>query len=504
MGTALVVNRRSPPAELERVVFNLQGKGVRHAKLNGRDHLVVPAVMMTEGVHEGSAGPGYYSEEALAKSDFAWNHMPIVVYHSQDDNGKPITARSEDFLNRRKIGIVLNTKTSGKKQRIEAWLDYKLTKKVDKRIIAAIENKQKVEVSTGIGCDRVRKKGKWGEETYKWAAVNINPDHLAVLPDQEGACSVKDGAGLLQFNAAAKKLPRAVQKSLARSVRVLLNRVGAKLVDNELSFGDTTSALSAALSAAYGEKGKYWRGYIIDVYPDKVVFCTGYDSGSLCYQVGYSVSKVGKVSLADDKQEVVRTTEYKAVSNAAGVTTNRGKGMKVSLKKKLVARLVANGLGKETVGKFTDEELRTVYKATKKDPAAPAPTVVNRTVVKRVKGKALTRDEVLGLLSPAERAVINRGIKAAEKERAKNVAAILNAKNCPFKEDKLKDPEAFSDELLAGMAAMVVANEADGDDDSILRADFSGANGGTKVENAAGEDTFLEFDDGPAKKTKTA
>ena len=56
----VVVNRRTPPAELQRIVFNLSTKGVRHAKLNGRDHIVVPAVMMTEGVHEGSGGPGYY------------------------------------------------------------------------------------------------------------------------------------------------------------------------------------------------------------------------------------------------------------------------------------------------------------------------------------------------------------------------------------------------------------------------------------------------------------
>src|SRR6185503_3559110 len=315
----LVLNRKTPPAELERIVFNLSTKGVRHAKLNGRDHLVVPAVMMTEGVHSGSRGPLFYSEEELAASDSLWNHMPIVVYHP-DQDGKPVTARSEEVLNTRKIGIVLNTKTKSKKQRTEAWLDYKLTKKVDKRIIADIENGRKVEVSTGIGCERVRKTGKYGDKEYKRAVKDITPDHLAVLQDQKGACSIEDGAGLLQLNSAFRQAGKAVRRSVLNA----LKRVGAKLVNNELSFREQTSAVSAALAAAYGEKGKYWRGYVVDIYPDYVIFCTDYGMSGLYYKVSYSVSKAGKVTLADDKTEVARTTEYKAVSNAAErVVTNK-------------------------------------------------------------------------------------------------------------------------------------------------------------------------------------
>lgn len=504
----LAQNRRSPPAatEIERVVFNIGGGKVRHAKLNGRDHLVVPTVMMTEGVHEGSAGPGFYSAVELMKSDFQWNHMPIVVYHSEDENGKPKSARDPDVLNAQKIGLVLNTKTRGKKQHTEAWLDYKLTKKTDKRIIAALENNQKVEVSTGVGVRKVRQKGKWGDETYKWKAANITPDHLAVLPDQKGACSIEDGAGMLQFNAAFKKLGPPERKVLRRAVVNALKRVGAAFVNNELSFGDTTSAVSSALAAAYGEKGKYWRGYIVDLYPTYVVFCTDYGVSGVYYKVSYTVSKSGTVSLGDDKKEVVRTTEYKPVNNAGRITvTNEGKGMKLAVKKKMIRLVVKNaGITEKAAKALEVNDLRAVYNATKKK-AAPEPAgkqVVNRKVIIKA-GQKLTRDDVLNMLSKQERDVINRGIKAAEKERAKNIEVIKNAKNCPFKEDALKDPEKFGDELLAGMAAMVTANEDQGDDDSILKADFSGADGARgDVNNAADDDDFMEIEDPLTQYTK--
>lgn len=497
----MVRNRRTPPAELERIVFNLGGKGVRHAKLNGRDHLVVNAVMMTEGVHEGSAGPGFYSEAELARSDFSWNHQPIVVYHP-DEDGEPVSARTEAVLNTRKIGLVLNTKTKSKKQRFEAWLDYKLTKKVDKRILEAVENGRKVEVSTGIGVKKVKAKGTWGDEKYIWKASGITPDHLAVLPDQVGACSIKDGAGLLQLNAAGKKLPAGTKKSLSRAVKNALKRVGAELVSNEMSFSQQTSAVSEALAAAYGDPGKSWRGYIIDLYPSYVVFCSdySYSSDSCYYKVSYTVGKDGDVKLSGDKVEVERTVKYEPVTNS--VTNEKGKGMKVGIKKKMIAKVVErSGMKKETVAKMDEAELRAVYNATKPK-AAPEPkaTVVNKTVVKKVKNK-LTREQMMELLDPKERAVLNRGIKAAEKLRAGYVETIKKNPKNPFKDEMLNNAELVPDSLLEGIAILAASGAEEDDGDPYLKADMGGASG---VANAGKEDDDEEplvFGKLDAKKT---
>ena len=36
---------------------------MRRKKFNGSDHLVMPVVMLAEGVHNGSVGPLYYPEK---------------------------------------------------------------------------------------------------------------------------------------------------------------------------------------------------------------------------------------------------------------------------------------------------------------------------------------------------------------------------------------------------------------------------------------------------------
>ena len=55
---------------------------IRHGKDNGRDYLVVPTVILTEGVHSGSNGPLFYPGSELAPSAPAWNGMPVLVYHA--------------------------------------------------------------------------------------------------------------------------------------------------------------------------------------------------------------------------------------------------------------------------------------------------------------------------------------------------------------------------------------------------------------------------------------
>ena len=41
-----------------------------------------------------------------------------------------------------------------------------------------------------------RATGDWNGKAYVGIARNYRPDHLAILPDMKGACSIADGAGL--------------------------------------------------------------------------------------------------------------------------------------------------------------------------------------------------------------------------------------------------------------------------------------------------------------------
>lgn len=183
---------------LERVsfLFNFKSPKVRKESLEGRPHLVVPMVMLTEGVHAGTEGPALYTNEDLSKSVTLWNHRPIVVYHP-NLNGIGVSACDPDILNAYKIGIVLNTIFADGKLSAEAWLDEERTGKIDKRVLNAVLQEKMMELSTGLYSTVERTPGEFKGKQYDVIARNHRPDHLAVLPDQVGACSNECGCGLL-------------------------------------------------------------------------------------------------------------------------------------------------------------------------------------------------------------------------------------------------------------------------------------------------------------------
>jgi hypothetical protein len=55
-----------------------------------------------------------------------------------------------------------------------------------------------MEVSTGLSFPLTSTHGTFNGKQFDLVAKDILPDHLAILPDVEGACSIKDGAGLVR------------------------------------------------------------------------------------------------------------------------------------------------------------------------------------------------------------------------------------------------------------------------------------------------------------------
>lgn len=182
--------RRRTTRRIVWLTSNFRGKEARTEWLEGREYLVVPCVMITEGVLNGSQGAGLYRERDILPTVDDWNGMPV---HKNHPKGR--TARTPKHAKSR-IGTVFNTEWDDR-LKAEIWLDVKRCDKVDPRILAAVRNGQKVEVSTGLYLTRVRKEGVFNGEAYSWIAKNQKPDHLAVLLDSAGACSIEKGCGLL-------------------------------------------------------------------------------------------------------------------------------------------------------------------------------------------------------------------------------------------------------------------------------------------------------------------
>ncbi len=164
----------------------------------GRKHIVVPVVMMVEGVHSGSAGAILHEAGELAKYPAAWNGIPVVVGHPED-NGTPISANIPDVLEQKIVGRVYNTRFEGNgKNRLvaEAWLDEERLAEISPAALQYIRQRKPIDVSVGVFSDDEPIQGRWKDEEFIGIARNYRPDHLALLPDRSGACGWEDGCGV--------------------------------------------------------------------------------------------------------------------------------------------------------------------------------------------------------------------------------------------------------------------------------------------------------------------
>lgn len=166
----------------------------------GKSYWVAPVTLLVPGVLNGSRGPILYQPTDVAYSADAWNGLPVTANHPSL-NGNFVSARSPEVMEKFTVGHIFNVSFSDR-LRGEVWLSEEDMLKIDSRILSAIQNNQKVEVSTGLGLEIEDSKpnsvhnSPSGPVPYKGVARNYKPDHLAILIDSIGACSVSDGCGI--------------------------------------------------------------------------------------------------------------------------------------------------------------------------------------------------------------------------------------------------------------------------------------------------------------------
>lgn len=179
---------------MEQVTANLSGKR-RSVKQHGHEFIVAPITLIVPGVLNGSKGPLYYPSEEIERSAQSWNGMPLVSRHP--DAG--LSARSPEAFKDLGIGTVFNAVWKDGKLVAEGWFDVDQTARVDQRILAALRADKPIEISTGLLTDNetASEGAEFEGKSYSHIARNYRPDHLAILPDQTGACSLQDGCGVL-------------------------------------------------------------------------------------------------------------------------------------------------------------------------------------------------------------------------------------------------------------------------------------------------------------------
>lgn len=154
--------------------------------------LCVPMVMAREQVMSGSGGPLMYPADTLQRTAELWEGIPITVDHPMF-NGRPISAANPGA---KVIGTVRRPRFDGRLV-ADCCLNVSLVNYYEPDIVQRIRSGQRIELSTGMNCDVTWQRGSFGGVRYDGVVTNLVPDHLAILPHHVGACSLRDGCGVL-------------------------------------------------------------------------------------------------------------------------------------------------------------------------------------------------------------------------------------------------------------------------------------------------------------------
>ncbi len=183
---------------MESLVSNLN-KTTRRETLHGRSFVVAPITLIVPGVLKGSQGALFYSRGEIARNVDAWNGMPLTVMHPKDSSGRSVSGRTPAANEDHGVGNIYNATIVDGSLVGEAWFDVQTTENLSPEIAASLASRQKIEISTGLFTDNIKapKDSEHDGEPFSFFATNLRPDHVAILSDQVGACSLDDGCGVL-------------------------------------------------------------------------------------------------------------------------------------------------------------------------------------------------------------------------------------------------------------------------------------------------------------------
>lgn len=166
--------------------------------LQNREYVTAPGVLLVAGV----------LNQALVHDDVleadAWNGVPVVIGHPRDAQGTPVSARDPTVFAAHGVGTVyrarLGTGTRGsqvvRSLQAELWLDCGLVEALGGEALQALtmlEAQQPLELSTGFYATAIPQAGSFYGTPYTEMLTDLVPDHLALLPNDVGACSWTNG-----------------------------------------------------------------------------------------------------------------------------------------------------------------------------------------------------------------------------------------------------------------------------------------------------------------------
>lgn len=183
---------------------------IEHRTEGGTDYLVMPVVASREQVYEYRTNAGTSVAEYLPADELeaavpdGGAEYPAVIDHPVNDAGEFVPVDSPDATNVTEVGefrdLRANESDDGRSVMTgEVWIPEQNVGSYGGALSAVVDRVQEgdpVEVSIGYDPDVVNQAGRFNGTQYDRVQKNIDLDHLAILPHEEGNCSVENGCGL--------------------------------------------------------------------------------------------------------------------------------------------------------------------------------------------------------------------------------------------------------------------------------------------------------------------
>lgn len=185
----------------QRATLLLVGNKLQRRQHDGREYAVVPATIIVQGVLNGELVPA----DEMAEFAERWNGRPVPLRHPTNGTGEYISSNDPAVIEQHVIGTIFNAEFVGDRVRAEMWIDTAKVARLGGEAVATLQRLDAgdvVEVSTGYYAHFEEGAGTFNGQAYTGIQRNLVPDHVALLPDEVGACSVAAGCGAGRFNAA--------------------------------------------------------------------------------------------------------------------------------------------------------------------------------------------------------------------------------------------------------------------------------------------------------------
>jgi len=396
------------------------GAEVRRETIGDVEHIVVPAVLIREGVFQcaNCPAPELYPASEFARVPTAWNGRPVTVGHPQRDGMFVSASQDPDGWNTWRVGTVFGTHLDGDKLKAELWID---PSKLEEASVAALEDGAEFDVSIAAWYDVIPQVGERGGRRYEAVQRAYMPDHVALLPEGvRGACSWDDGCGAPRVNVGHLRVAEASccdGCAAGQPCEGARPDLGAMLMAAATGMSDDErrDLLERALRETLGRDS----AYIVAVFEDAVVYATWSEDRQALLERGYSISGDG-VEFADEVVEVRPVVQYRAVEGG-----EQEEVMTAEINPKTAGDRPQDGKTQGT----TQQPPDTITSA-----APSAPTLKELFASASPEER---REAIRSAMSPEEIEVQEQGRRLYLAERGKKVARIKAHARNPYSDDEL-------------------------------------------------------------------